>query len=216
MPDIDQLLAEARQEIGQQQRCVLKIIITRGVGGRGYRPPAETTCNRILYTSTWPEHPAAAIEQGIKVRVCEMRLGSNPSLAGLKHLNRLEQVMAQAEWDDNTIAEGLMLDYEERVIEGTMSNLFVLQDGQLLTPDLSRCGTAGVMRGFVMRIASSLEIPVTVMDMTLDQLWEADALFLCNSLIGIWPVRQLEDREYDLAAIPPTLREAISVQGFAP
>jgi len=216
LQDGDQLLAEARQEIGQQPRCVLKIIITRGQGGRGYRPPPETACSRILYSSPWPDYPAAAFEQGVKLRVCNTRLGSNPTLAGIKHLNRLEQVMAQAEWDDSAIAEGVMLDHEERVIEGTMSNLFVLQDGQLLTPDLSRCGTAGVMRGLVMDIAASLEIPVTVMDMKLDRLWQADALFLCNSLIGIWPVRQLEDRAYDPGAIPSILREAIAAQGFVP
>lgn len=216
MPDSDLLLAEAREEIGQQLRCVLKVMVTRGQGGRGYRPPSEVVTHRILYTAPWPDYPATAAEQGVRVRVCKTRLGCNPSLAGIKHLNRLEQVLAQAEWDDPVIAEGLMLDHEARVIEGTMSNLFVLQDGRLLTPDLSCCGTAGVMRGLVMDLASSLGMPVTVVDMRLELLWEADAIFLSNSLIGIWPVRQLEDRAYDPAAIPPTLREAIVAQGFAP
>jgi 4-amino-4-deoxychorismate lyase len=213
-PGHELLLSEAQREIGQQQRCVLKIIVTRGAGGRGYRPPPAPEPSRILYTSPWPDYPESAAVQGVAVRICETRLGSNPALAGIKHLNRLEQVMAQAEWDDAAIAEGLMLDYEGRVIEGTMSNLFMLYQGELLTPDLTGCGTAGVMRDRILKIATSLGIEARIGAVKLEQLWEADALFLSNSLIGIWPIRQLDDQGYDPTAIPQALREAIATQGF--
>lgn len=215
-PGQELLWEEAGKEIAQQTRCVLKIILTRGAGGRGYRPPPESRPSRILYTSPWPDYPATAAEQGVAVRICETRLGINPALAGIKHLNRLEQVMAQAEWKDVAIAEGLMLDSEGRVIEGTMSNLFVFSQGELITPDLVRCGTAGVMRELILKVAAALDIPIRIEDVNLEQLGEADALFLSNSLIGVWPVCRLGDRCYDPTAIPPALREAIAVQGFMP
>jgi 4-amino-4-deoxychorismate lyase len=215
-PDGEQLLAEALQVIGHSPRSVLKIIITRGTGGRGYRPPLDVAPTRILCLAPWPDHPAAAQNQGVVVRICDTRLGDNPRLAGIKHLNRLEQVLAQAEWRDPAVAEGLMLDSAGCVIEGTMSNLFVLNEGRLLTSDLSRCGIAGVMRGLVLEMAASLGLPCAVEEMTLDDLGEADALFLTNSLIGIWPVRALEGREYELQAIPPALVEAVMAQGFRP
>lgn len=215
-PDADRLLAEAVQVIGEHARTVLKIIITRGVGGRGYRPPLDAVPLQILYTTPWPDHPAEASRQGVMARICSTRLGHNPLLAGIKHLNRLEQVMAQAEWQDSAVAEGLMLDSTGQVIEGTMSNLFVLRQGRLLTPDLSRCGTAGVMRGLILDLVSGLGIAVAIEDISLEDIWEADALFLCNSLAGIWPVHTLGEREYSVEAIPPALVEAVMTQGFRP
>ena len=124
--------------------------------------------------------------------------------------------MAQSEWQDSAVAEGLMLDSEGQVIEGTMSNLFMFDQGRLLTPNLGRCGTLGVMRGLVLDIASNLDIPVAIEDIALEEIWEADALFLCNSLIGIWPIHTLGEREYGVEAIPPALIEAVMAQGFRP
>ncbi len=127
---------------------VLKIIVTRGGGGRGYRPPDKPAPTRIL--ALYPLVGATALPgAGIAVRWCETRLGRNPGLAGIKHLNRLEQVLAQAEWRDPTIAEGLMLDTEGEVVAATSGNLFIVRDGMLSTPDLRYCGIRGVMRGRV-------------------------------------------------------------------
>ena len=129
-------------------RGVLKIIITRGGGGRGYRAPSPSAVlatggvTRMLALYPWPDYPAAFWSEGVAVRVCATRLGCNPALAGIKHLNRLEQVLARNEWDDASVAEGLMLDPQGSVIEGTMTNLFVVRNGQLLTPDVSQCGGA--------------------------------------------------------------------------
>ncbi len=142
------------------------------------------------------------------MRVCATRLGDSPALAGLKHLNRLEQVLARAEWDDPEIAEGLMLNSSGHVVEGTMTNLFLLREGALITPELSRCGVVGVMRGVVMDAARKKGIPVVERTLALQELASANAIFVTNSLIGIWPVRELEGRPFDLDAIPNGLKEA--------
>lgn len=176
-----------------QHRAVLKIIITRGSGGRGYRPPAAPQCTRIVARYAWPDYPPEWQQQGIQLRVCQTRLGANPALAGIKHLNRLEQVMARAEWEDPAIAEGLMLDSNHHVISGTMSNLFYVQQGELLTPALETAGVAGITRRRICEtIAPALSLTCrTVKSVTLDTLQQADELFVCNTLAGIWPVREL-------------------------
>ena len=109
-----------------------------------------------------------------------------------------------------------MLDSDGHTIEGVMSNMFILKDGVLKTPDLSQCGVHGVMRGLVLEIAADLDIPASVETFSLEQIWQADAVFLCNSLIGIWPVRGIEDKDYSVEAIPPALIDAVMQQGFTP
>jgi 4-amino-4-deoxychorismate lyase len=116
-----------------------------------------------------------------------MRLGCNPALAGIKHLNRLEQVLARAERSDSH-AEGLMCSTDGRVVEGTMSNLFAVVDGVLMTPDVSRCGVAGVVRGLILERAGGCHIG----EIHASELKRASEVFLTNSLIGIWPVTAIE------------------------
>jgi len=205
-PSRELLFAEAASVIDARQRGVLKILVSRGVGGRGYRPPAPAESTRIVSFHPWPDYPQQWWLEGIRMRVCNTRLGESPALTGIKHLGRLEQVLARAEWDDPEIAEGLMLDITNRPVEGTMSNLFVWRDGNLITP--GRCGVAGVMRGLVMETAREQGIPVQLRDLELDDLEQAEALFMTNSLIGIWPVRELEGRRFDPACIPNALMEA--------
>ncbi len=163
---------------------VLKIIVTRGSGGRGYRPPATGTCRRVMSLQPYTPNATAAVE-GISVMVCRNRLGMNPSLAGVKHLNRLEQVLASAELSAG-MEEGLMLDSNDRVIEGTRSNLFLYGDGQWMTPKLDQCGVAGVMREFLLNRQEVKEV-----DVTLERLAEASEIFVCNSVFGIYPVIHL-------------------------
>ncbi len=209
-PSQELLFSECCAVVGTGQRGVLKILLTRGVGGRGYRPSSAAGPTRIVVFHPWPEHPGRWWRDGIRLRVCATRLGYSPALAGLKHLNRLEQVLARAEWDDPEIAEGVMLDSSGHVVEGTMTNLFLLRDGALITPDLSRCGVVGVMRGVVMDAAREQGIPVVESTLALPELARADAIFVTNSLIGIWPVRELEGRRFDLDAIPDGLEEAVT------
>jgi len=194
--DTGQLAHEAGELLAGAGHGVLKVIVTRGSGGRGYRVPEKVTPRRILQLHPWPDFPPAAGEAGVAVRLCATRLCHNPLLAGIKHLNRLEQVLARQEWDDPQIGEGLLLDVNNRLVEGTMSNLFLVRRGLLLTPDLSRCGVAGIMRSIILEQAQrqSLRVEIRALDST--DLLEADEAFLCNSLIGIWPVSAVDGRPY--------------------
>ncbi|EJZ59434.1 aminodeoxychorismate lyase [Pseudomonas fluorescens R124] len=168
---------------------VLKLILTRGDGLRGYAPDPAAQGRRILQGNPPAAYPAVHGEQGVRLFPCVTRLSNQPLLAGLKHLNRLEQVLARAEWRDSEHAEGLMLDQAGRVIEGVYSNLFLVRDGALITPDLKRCGVAGVMRAEILFQAESLGIHTQITDISLEQLQWADEVFVCNSVYGVWPVR---------------------------
>ncbi len=175
---------------GQSPDGVLKILVTRGEGGRGYRLPAEPDPTYCLLF--YPDIPST--QAGVVAHFCRQRLADNPGLAGLKHLNRLEQVLARAEWpasDDSR--EGLLLDGAGQVIEATASNLFAVFDGQLVTPDLSHCGVAGILRQLICeQLAPSLGLTVKSGKLLPDDLLRAEELFLCNSLRGIWPILGLE------------------------
>ncbi|MCX2900879.1 aminodeoxychorismate lyase [Pseudomonas mandelii] len=168
---------------------VLKLIVTRGESARGYAPDPVAAARRIMLGNPPATYPVTHAEQGVRLFPCATRLSLQPLLAGLKHLNRLEQVIARSEWQDADHAEGLMLDQAGRVIEGVFSNLFLVRDGVLLTADLQRCGVAGVMRAEILFQAESSAIPVQIIDITLEQLQWADEVFVCNSVYGIWPVR---------------------------
>lgn len=171
---------------------VIKIMMTRGSGGRGYKAPAEAEPLRIISTHLLPDYPDSC-QQGVAVRLCKQRLGINPSLAGIKHLNRLEQVLARSEWDDDSIREGLMLDVNNRLIEGTMSNLFLVHESQLITPAIVDNGIAGVMRQQLVALAKQHGIDCIERDIVLNDLLTADEVFLTNSVIHIWPVTSLPE-----------------------
>ena len=189
--DLPALEAELSAFFAELGEGVAKLMVTRGDGLRGYAPPQPSSSRRILLGNPLPNYPASNAEQGVRLFPCATRLAEQPLLAGLKHLNRLEQVLARGEWQDAAFAEGLMRDVSGRAIEGVFSNLFLVKDGVLLTPELSRCGVAGVMRAEVLAQAEHQGIALQVRDIAFDELLQADEVFLCNSLYGIWPVREL-------------------------
>lgn len=196
-PGFELLSAELDELLVRHPDGVVKLIVTRGMGVRGFAPPAGAEATRIWDVSPLPQCPSGNVTCGIKARVCDLRLSIQPCLAGVKHLNRLENVLAAAEWDDAEIAEGLLLDADDHVIEGTRSNLFLVAQGGLVTPDLSRCGVAGVQRERVTAWAAQHGVPLQVRNVTLDDVLQADELFLVNSVIGLWPVRELQQRRWD-------------------
>lgn len=201
------------QEIGEicsgVEQGVLKVIVTRGEGGRGYTP-AQGTPTRLLIQYPWPVYPARYWQEGIAARVCQMRLGRNPWLAGIKHLNRLEQVLARRECDDAHVPEGLMLDAEGWVIEGTISNLFVVKAGQLLTPQLSHCGVEGTIRGLVIELVRAKDwLPVSITGIQLPAVLGADEVFLCNSIFGIWPVVSIGAQHFDIGSLTQHLQHEL-------
>ncbi|WP_024684433.1 aminodeoxychorismate lyase [Pseudomonas syringae] len=168
---------------------VMKLILTRGDSQRGYAPAPNAQSRRILQGGPAPAYPGAHAEQGVRLFACQTRLAEQPLLAGLKHLNRLEQVLARSEWSDSEHAEGLMRDMSGRLIEGVYSNLFLVSQGRLLTADLSRCGVAGVMRAELLDQVPKLGLAVDIRDLHMSDLESADEVFLCNSVYGVWPVR---------------------------
>jgi 4-amino-4-deoxychorismate lyase len=179
---------------------VVKLIVTRGPGGRGYRPPDATCPTRIVGISSWPDYPASYYTSGIRVQICELRLGQNPALAGLKHLCRLEQVLAQLELRSGDAQQGLLLDTDGRVVSGTSSNVFAVLGAQLVTPSLSRAGVKGVSRRAVLTAARELGIDAQERDLTLPELLAADALFMTNALVGIWPIASIDGQVFDTGA----------------
>lgn len=201
--DWDALQAEVVRACQGQVQAVLKVIVTRGTGQRGYAPPPQAIPTRIVQVQSWVGYPADYAQHGLKVRLCQTRLAQQPLLAGIKHLNRLEQVLARAELAADE-QEGLVCDTAGRVIEGTQSNLFVItQDGTVVTPDLSECGIAGVMRRLVMLKLAEMGIACQIHPVMAAELAQAQALFLTSSLMGVMPVREYNGKPY---AIPPLVR----------
>ena len=191
--------------------CIIKLLITRGSGGRGYRYSKNSEVCRIVSLHDWPNYPDEYYEKGIKVRFCDTRVSINSSLAGLKHINRLENVMARNEWRQQDIQEGLMQDDDDFVIEGTMTNLFAVRDNTLYTPKLNRSGVKGVLRQHVMNLASACGLNLEIIELTQSELLEMHELFVCNSVIGIWPIRQLADRVFDVGEVTRALMKQLNL-----
>lgn len=204
--DVQSLCVSAR-------RAILKLILTRGISEQGYRHASGAAPTRIVTLSAW-KTPAEAWDTGVAVRLCRQTWSRQPALAGIKHLGRLEQVLARGEWADE-YAEGLMRDDRGDVISATASNLFVLVDGVLCTPDLSSSGVCGTVRASTMTIARRLQIPLEVRRIPLTLLVEhAEEVFLTNSLIGIWPVVRIEGRTYPFGDTTRKLRDELVRQGL--
>ena len=213
-PAMSTLESECAQLALGVAQGVLKIIVTRGPSGRGYAPHPAATATRVVARYPWPDYPAARRREGVAVRVCATRLARNRALAGLKHLNRLEQVLARAEPDTQEYPEGLMLDDTGQVIEGTMSNVFMRRGKRLSTPDLRQCGVAGIMRDLILAAVDGLHgARVDVAPLTVEDLMTADECFLCNSLIGIWPIQSLHGTPLGVGPMAHELQTILIEQG---
>ena len=197
-------------------RAVLKITVTTGIGGRGYkRSSTELKPTRLLAIHPWPEYPDNYSTQGIQVHLCSNRLGHNPGLAGIKHLNRLEQVLARNEWDEANTMEGLMMDIDDNVIEGTMSNLFVVYpDKKLITSDLSLCGIQGIVRQYILDNCAELAYTSDVKKLSLDDVYAGSEMFFCNSIAGIMPVRQLANHKFPSQLAANEIKQFLISQGI--
>jgi len=189
--------------------AVLKLILSRGSGGRGYAPPAAPAPR--LRWQLLPFAPAPARwTSGVRVRLCRLQLGIQPALAGLKHLNRLENVLARGEWTDADIAEGVLCDSEGRLIEATCMNLFWQRNGHLETPRLDRCGVAGTLRAELLE-----RLPMSEVDAVPDVMASAEAVWIGNSLQGVWPVARLDGAEGEVLNCWPIGAEHRRLQAVA-
>jgi 4-amino-4-deoxychorismate lyase len=188
---------------------VVKILLTRGVGARGYTPPRGQASTRVVMAAPLPAYAEFTAPDAIAARWCALRLAQQPRLAGIKHLNRLENVLARAEWDDPTIFEGLLCDTSGAVIGGVMSNLLVAKDGELFTPDLEQCGVAGVARARLLRAAARLGLRTHVVRLPADAILAADEVMLCNSVIGVRRVARLDGTTWPPAGWTDILKTAL-------
>lgn len=177
-----------------QGDAVIKLTLSRGVSGRGYAyNDSEQDPLRVCALYPWPDYPQQN-QQGVNAIICKTPASINSALAGIKHLNRLDNVLARNEWREPNIAEGLMLDQNLHVIEGTMSNVFCVLDDQLYTPSLELCGVRGVMREQIIQLARTQGISVNEIEISQQNFLQMDELFVSNSLIGIWPVTSIIDQ----------------------
>ncbi|APV52487.1 aminodeoxychorismate lyase [Betaproteobacteria bacterium GR16-43] len=190
--------------------AIVKITVTRGVSGRGYSKPTETQPLRVVAAFPPPEYPRELARDGIRVRRCDLVLSEQPRLAGVKTLNRLENVLARSEWFDAAIREGLLCDAAGRLVEGTMSNVFLVIAGALHTPALTRCGVSGAQRDRIRDLALSQGIAFDVRDIPFGELREAEEVFLANSLIGIWPVVVLDNQAWKVGPLTRRLQALLA------
>jgi 4-amino-4-deoxychorismate lyase len=211
-PERETLLPEVLQASGPFTDAAAKIIITRGSGERGYAPSERPDPTRIVMAAPLSDNREIATS-GIKARVCTLRLGAQPALAGVKHLNRLENVLARREWSDPDIREGLLLDEAGDVVGGTMSNLFIVESAILITPVLERTGVAGVTRQRILERAVRSDVACRVERMPLERVRCAAEMFFVNSVIGVWPVRELEGRTWDVGPVAARVRQWLDEGG---
>lgn len=208
LPIIDEnIWLDDIKQLNTGVNSVIKLVQTRGAGGRGYNYQDDIKPTRMVVVSEWPAYPLHWTEQGVWVRRCATPITMNTALAGVKHLNRLDNVLARHEWQDKNIAEGLMCDASDNVIEGTMSNVFAIKDNLLYTPALHRAGVRGVMREQIMFMAAQLNFSVQERDISIKELFTMDEIFLSNSLIGIWPVITIDEKNYTVGKITKILQQ---------
>ncbi|WP_217705797.1 aminodeoxychorismate lyase [Peristeroidobacter soli] len=205
-PDRPALLREIAQVTAGADRGVLKIIVTRGAGGRGYRPGSAMSSNRVVALHPFNPAPPGAL----RLRWCDIRLGRNARLAGIKHLNRLEQVLAQSEWREGEADEGLMLDTEGEVVCATSANVFIVREGALLTPDLRFSGVRGVMRARVIEAAAKLDLAVSEEPLWPHDLETASEVFITNAVRGIRSVASLDSLQWSETSMATRLAAALA------
>jgi 4-amino-4-deoxychorismate lyase len=205
------LWREALEVSRGMAEAVIRITLTRGEGERGYALPASPRPTRIVAAFAPPQVAASIYVEGIRMRVCALRLSEQPLLAGIKQLNRLEQILARAEWSDPAIVEGVLCDSQGRVISATMANLFARVEGGWLTPALDRCGVAGVARAEVLHVCPQIRVG----ELTLEALREATEVFVSSSVRGILPVCALENCHYEPGAVTRQLQQHWRELGFS-
>ena len=189
--------------------AIIKVIVTRGSAPRrGYAPVDGMTARRIV--QLWPTVIAESLRRGVVLGIAHSRAATSSALGGLKHLNRLENVMAAAEIAENEF-DVIMVDAADRVISGSSCNLFIVESGRLVTPRVNTAGIAGVMRGIVLREAPRLGIPCELRDLTLEDVIKADEVFVTNARAGVVPVIRVGEHPIQMTELAPKLRDHIEM-----
>ncbi|MEM7564623.1 MAG: aminodeoxychorismate lyase [Pseudomonadota bacterium] len=207
VPDPVWLKAEVFKKSVDLKDCVVKMIVSRGQGGRGLKLPSHPQPSVFVLCYPWQRPENLDIE----VKTCDTRLPINPRLAGIKHLNRLDYVLASLELQQTPdLAEGILCDYEGYLVEGIISNLFFIIDNQLCTPSLELAGVEGIMRQQVLQLAQRLDLNIKIDRYPLSKIDQASEIFMCNSVRGICPVVKIDDREIKRGGITEQLLAALA------
>jgi len=219
-PPADKLLAQLEAAIAASsfstEFATAKLSLSAGNSGRGYRrdPNADAVIGIALYPAR--RLPPQHYQDGVACRLCNTRLAVQPGLAGIKSLNRLEQVLARAEWSDPAVFEGLTLDTAGRLICGTMSNVFIVKESVVVTPAITRCGVSGVMRRHLIGLLQSKQgIECEVRDVAGEELATADEVFITNSQFGVLPVRACMPSRWQLGPMTRLAQSLAAANGFA-
>lgn len=203
VPEYDALYADSQAASRERETAVIKWLVLRQSGGRGYAP-GHAGSDRLVLCTEAPRYPLDCWTRGIRALRSPVTLAPQPLLAGIKHLNRLEQVLASCDWPAG-VREAIQTDPDGHPLCGTRSNLFWVRNGSLYTPDLDLGGVCGIMRNKIMHLALSLNIPLHTVRAPWQALLEAEEAFVCNALIGLWPLQALEARRWP-APGPVSLR----------
>ena len=166
--------------------AVLKVVVTAGQGGRGYSRQGTGELTVVISLFQFPNHYHQWQQQGIILGISKQRLGINPMLSGIKHLNRLEQVLIRAELDERREDDLVVLNINEQVIETSCANIYWLKQGVLYTTDLAYSGVDGIMRQHLLKVYPQTKI----VKANIDSITSADNIFICNTVMGIVPVRE--------------------------
>lgn len=180
---------------------VLKVIISRGSGGRGYSAMNCQAATRILSVSAYPAYYSQWRKQGITLTLSPIPLGRNPYLAGLKHLNRLEQVLIRSHLEQTDADEALVLDSEGWVTECCAANLFWRKGNVVYTPRLDQAGVNGIMRQFCIRLLAQSSYQLVEVQASLEESLQADEMVICNALMPVMPVCACGDVSFSSATL---------------
>jgi len=194
-PKEKDLLSDIHSLFKSKKKSVGKFIISRGISERGYKFNGDITHNRFLIKTKMPSYPKEYFKIGVNLYVCKQTL--NPSiLSGVKHLNRLENIMARQEWNGNDYADGILLDQNGYVIECISSNIFMRIGKTIFTPKINHVGIKGVTRELIIRISAQLGLKIKETTFDLNKLLESDEVFITNSLFGVLQVKKIKNKSW--------------------
>jgi len=184
LPNFEQLAEQVNKAVQNYPLAVLKIMITAGAGGRGYSRLGVQQCNVIMMIFDFPQHYLSWQQEGINLGIAQCQLGLTNILSGIKHLNRLEQVMIRKELDQCDSDDLLVLDLNQQVVETSCANIFWCEKGVWFTPEITQAGISGLMRNKILKMVEN----ITVIKTGLPEFTQLDAAFICNSVMGLVPV----------------------------
>lgn len=209
---LDKMQSALREAPGSSSRSIIKLVVTRGCGGFGYFPPPAEEVNPTIIIQSSTLHPQHHSE-GVELVTCPGALGENSRLAGLKHLNRLEYVLAaMVAGFTSGRTQPLLLNQHDHIIETLHHNIFIVAGGDLLTPELHNCGVAGILRGLIIEsVAPELGLNVRECFMKPTMLSVADEVFICNSVRGVWPVVKADEMGWRVGAITKAIQQWLAI-----